>query len=353
MNLALNQAKINLGNTKDNPSVGCVIIKNNSLISAGSTSRSGRPHAEFNAITFSKTEVNNSTLYATLEPCSNHGKTPPCVNLIINKKIKKVIFSIFDPDIKSFKKSILKLKKKNISFLINILNNDTKLFYRSYTKSKKKILPFVTSKLAISKDFYTINKKKKWITNFYSRGRVHLLRSQHDCIFTSSKTINKDNPKLTCRIKGLLSTSPSRIILDKNLLIKNNSHIIKNAKSFRTFVFYNKINNKKINFLKRFNIKFYRIPLDKNNNIDLKYSLYQAKKLGFSRIFLESGSILTISFLKEKLVDDFKLFISKKKIGLNGKSNIKNNLSKLLKKKTNRIESVNLLGDKLITYKLK
>jgi diaminohydroxyphosphoribosylaminopyrimidine deaminase / 5-amino-6-(5-phosphoribosylamino)uracil reductase len=173
MNLALNQAKINLGNTKENPSVGCVIVKNNNLISASSTSLNGRPHAETNAINYSKTNVKDSILYVTLEPCSNHGKTPPWVDLIIKKKIKKVIFSIFDPDTRSYKKSIAKFKKKKIDYSSKTLEKKTKHFYKSYIKNKKDNLPFVTSKLAVSKDFYTVNKKKKWIKNFYSKERVN------------------------------------------------------------------------------------------------------------------------------------------------------------------------------------
>ena len=98
MNLALNQARINLGNTKLNPSVGCVLVKNNNLISAGSTNFNGRPHAEFNAINFSKNDVKNSDLYVTLEPCSHYGKTKPCVKTIIKKKIKRDFFSKNDPD---------------------------------------------------------------------------------------------------------------------------------------------------------------------------------------------------------------------------------------------------------------
>ena len=94
------------------------------------------------------------------------------------------------------------------------MSNETNSFYKSYFKSKKVYLPFVTCKLAVSKDFFTINKKKKWITNKFSRGRVHLMRSNHDCIMTSCKTIIKDNPILTCRINGLENRSPSRIILD-------------------------------------------------------------------------------------------------------------------------------------------
>ena len=86
MSLALQQAKILQGNTKDNPAVGCVITKNNHMISSGHTSLNGRPHAEHNAINFSKINLKNSSLYVTLEPCSHFGKTPPCVNLIIKKK---------------------------------------------------------------------------------------------------------------------------------------------------------------------------------------------------------------------------------------------------------------------------
>ena len=105
MNLALKQAHINLGNTKENPSVGCVIVKNGSLVSAGHTSHDGRPHAESNAINFSKVNLTGSTIYVTMEPCSHYGKTPPCIKSIINKKIGKVYFSIKDPDIRSFDKS--------------------------------------------------------------------------------------------------------------------------------------------------------------------------------------------------------------------------------------------------------
>ena len=106
------QAKKSLGNTKDNPSVGCVIVKNNHVISSGCTSYNGRPHAETNAIKNSRVSVKNSDIYITLEPCSHFGKTPPCINKIINKKIKKVFFSVNDPDHRSYKKSIKLLKKK-------------------------------------------------------------------------------------------------------------------------------------------------------------------------------------------------------------------------------------------------
>ena len=352
MNLALNQAKINLGNTKENPSVGCVIVKNDNIIGLGHTSINGRPHAEYNAINFNKCSKKNSSLYSTLEPCSNFGKTPPCVKSIIKNKIKKVFFSINDPDKRSFNKCKNSLNKEGLKVFKSILSKEINYFYRSYVKSKKNHFPFVTCKIAISKDFYTINTKKKWITNNYSRGRVHLMRSQHDCIVTSSKTINDDNPSLNCRIEGLQRRSPSILIIDKNLKIKINSKVIKKGKKIQTIIFYNKDNKNKIKLLKSLKIKTYKISLDEDNSLDLQAFLVKAKILGFSRIFLEAGSSLTLSFLKRKLIDDLKIFISNKNIGKDGLSNIKKKLFFFLNNKKGLEEKVNLFGEKLISYKL-
>jgi diaminohydroxyphosphoribosylaminopyrimidine deaminase / 5-amino-6-(5-phosphoribosylamino)uracil reductase len=352
MNLALNQAKINLGNTKENPSVGCVIVKNDNVIALGHTSINGRPHAEQNAINFNKFSKKNSSLYATLEPCSNFGKTPPCVKSIIRNKIKKVFFSINDPDKQSFNKCKNSLNKAGLKVFQNLLSKEINYFYRSYVKSRNNFFPFVTCKIAVSKDFYTINKKKKWITNNYSRGRVHLMRSQHDSIITSSKTINDDNPSLNCRIDGLKRRNPSILIIDKNLKIKMNSKIIKKAKENKTIIFYNKFNKNKIKLLKSLNVRTYKISLDEENLLDLQNLLIKAKAIGFNRIFLEAGSSLTLSFLKKKLIDDLKIFVSNKNIGKNGLSNIKKRLFYLLNNKKGLEEKVNLFGEKLISYKL-
>ena len=117
LNLALEQAKKNLGNTKNNPSVGCLIVKNNCVLGLGSTSVNGRPHAEYEAIKSSKGSIKNADLYVTLEPCVHYGQTPPCVNNIIRNKIKRVFFSTFDADKRTFKKSSTFLKKKKITGL--------------------------------------------------------------------------------------------------------------------------------------------------------------------------------------------------------------------------------------------
>jgi len=353
MRLALEQAKKVLGNTKNNPAVGCVITKNNHVISAGHTSINGRPHAEHNAINLPKKNFEGSELYVTLEPCSHYGKTPSCVNAIIKSGIKRVFFSSKDPDPRSYNKSTELFKKKKIVAKNGILYLDIRNFYKSYIKYKENMLPFVTAKMAVSKDLYTINRKKKWITNIYSRGRVHLMRSKHDCILTAVNTIITDNPRLTCRILGLEDKSPSRIILDKSLKIPLSSYVVKSAHKYRTFVFFNKMNQKKIKILKRFKVKLIQTPLNKDNEFDLKELLAKVRDLGFSRIFLETGIKLTNNFLDNDLVDVFHLFISKKNLGTNGKNNFKNLMRVYFKKKKFFKEKVNLFDDKFISYHIK
>ena len=353
MNLALQQAKKNIGNTKMNPSVGCVIVKNNCVIGAGTTTVGGRPHAEINAIKNSKKNIKDSNLYVTLEPCSHYGKTPPCVKKIIKKKFKNVFLSVHDPDIRSFRKSLKTFKNNGIKTNVGINSKEMRDFYRSYFISKKKNLPFVTLKLASSKDYKTINKNRTWITNIYSRSRVHLMRSNHDSIITSSNTIINDNPQLNCRINGLESRSPVIIILDNNLRISINSKIFKRNLRNKIIIFYNKGNIKKVNLLQKNKVRVIKSSLNLDNNLDLSIVLLKIKKLGFSRVFVECGKILATNFLNNNLVNDFKLFISNEQFKKNGSGSIKKYFTTFLKNKKYNIEKVNLFGDKLISFKVK
>ena len=179
------------------------------------------------------------------------------------------------------------------------------------------------------------------------------MRSNHDCILTSVSTVVADNPRFTCRIRGLESTSPSRIILDKNLKIPIKSNIIKYASRYNTIIFFNKINKKKIKILKKLRIKLIKKPLYEDGNFDLRDVLMNVKLLGFSRIFLESGLKLTTNFLSRGLVDVLHLFISSKKLNMNGSNNFKTNIKSFLKRKQVTNEIVNLFGDKLISYRVK
>ena len=158
MNLAFNLARDRSGLTGENPSVGCVIVKNDKVISLGQTGINGRPHAEYNAIKSCKYNLKDAKMYVSLEPCTHYGKTPPCSNFIIKSKIKEVIFSIIDVDKRTKSKSFKILRSKNIKVESGLLKNEGNKIYKPYIFNIFKKLPFVTGKLAISKDNFIFSK---------------------------------------------------------------------------------------------------------------------------------------------------------------------------------------------------
>tara|TARA_B100001121_G_scaffold76793_1_gene68015 strand:+ start:1043 stop:2128 length:1086 start_codon:yes stop_codon:yes gene_type:complete len=349
--LANNLAKNSVGFTGPNPSVGAVIVKDDKVISFGSTSASGRPHAEANALRkLHKNEKKDSTIYVSLEPCSHFGKSPPCVDNIIASKIKRVVYSINDLDSRTSGKSYKILKSNKIIVKKNFLKHFANKIYKDYFYSKKINKPYVYGKLAISKDFFLKDKKNFYITNNHSLNVAHVLRSKINCIITTYKTINSDNPKLNCRIDGLNNFSPEVAILDKNINIKKNSFLLNNAKNNKTYLFYNRFTKEKINFLKSKKIIPIKSPLI-GDCLDFNFILKKLYRFGNTNVLVEGGKILTNSLLNKSFFNEFYLFISSKKIGKNGNlkvKNIKYALSRNFKKAN--INQTFLDKDKLIHY---
>ena len=341
LDLAYQLAEKNLGKTGLNPSVGAIVVKNDSVISSGVTSNKGRPHAEFNALSKMKNCV-GASLYTSLEPCTHYGKTPPCTKIISKKKIKKVYFGSYDPDIRSFKKAKSFLSQKGID-VKKIKTKNYKNFYKSYFINKKLNIPYVSAKIALSNDFFSINYKKRWITNESSRKIVHLLRSRYDCILSTSKTINLDNSLLNCRIDGLDKFKPDLFIIDLNLKLKKNLLLNKIINKRKTYIVTYKSNLKKLSIYKKKGYKFVFINSlkDKKDFILLYKKIY---KLGYSRVFLETGLIFLSTVIKNKLINNLYLFKSNRNLKKNGKNNISPNLLKKIKLKP---ISINLTGDKL------
>ncbi len=349
LSLAFEQAKINLGSTKTNPSVGCIIEKDGAVISSGRTSFKGRPHAEFNALN-KKKNFKNANLYVTLEPCSHYGVTPPCTNIIIRKGIKKVFYSANDCDVRSKKKSKKILNKKKIYVKHSILKENGANFYESYYLQHSKNLPLIDAKVAISKDYFTISKKKRWITNSQSRRRSHLLRSMYSCIISTSKSINDDNSLLDCRIDGLQKKSPDLIIIDRALKLKKRLRLFKTIKKRKVILFTISDKNKKISYLKKRGVKVITMKSLVNKD-DFTKLFFIIKKMGYHRIFVETGLTFLNFLIKNKFLKSIYIFKSStylKKLGFNlPKSNL---LKKIALK--NQI-NVNLFGDKLYKENLK
>jgi len=348
MNLALNLARERSGLTAENPSVGCVIVKNDEVISFGQTGFNGRPHAEYNAIKSCKENLKGSKIYVSLEPCTHYGNTSPCSDIIIKSKIKEVIFSIIDPDIRTKSKSFKIFKTKKIKVKFGLLKKEAKRIYKSYIYGKNKKLPFVTGKLAISKDKFIYSRKQKKITNEYSDSISHLLRYRNDSILISSRTLNIDNPRLDCRIQGLSHYSPKRIILDRNLLIKKKSFIFQTSNKKNTIIFYNKGSLKKINLLKKKGVKLIKLKIDKNNFFNLKFILNAIYSLGCRNLLVEGGKTLTNSFLNDGIFNQFYLFQSLKKLGKKAKLNVYSELNLLSFKYKKKSKINSFTGDDIV-----
>ncbi len=341
LNLAFQLAEKNLGHTKLNPSVGCVIVKNDTVISSGVTSMSGRPHSEYNALKNLK-NCSGATLYTTLEPCTHYGKTPPCVDIIVRKKIKNVFYAFEDPDVRTFKKAKKILNNKGISCKL-IKSKDYSNFYKGYYINKKSEIPYITAKIALSKDYLTINKKNKWITNIFSRKTVHLLRYKYDCILSTSKSINYDNSLLNCRINGLDKYKTALFIVDLNLKLRKNLLLNSLLKKRKTYLITLKKNLKKIKNYKKigYNIILINSLENKKDFEKLNKKIY---KMGYSRMFIETGPTFLKSLIKNKIIDELFIFKSINKLGKKGKNNISINY---LKKFSPKLLTINLNGDKL------
>ena len=314
MSLALTLASSRHGLTGKNPSVGCVIVKNDEIISIGQTGYNGRPHAEYNAIRNSNEILENSTMYVTLEPCNHYGQTPPCTKEIIKSKISKVIYSIEDVDKKVKGKSFKILKSKNIIIKSDLLYKEINNFYKPYFFNRKNKMPYVTGKIAISKNNLIYSKGTKRITDIHSDKLTHLLRYKNDSLMISSKTLNKDNPKLDCRLDGPHKFSPKRIILDNNLETNISSYIFRTANKDNTVIFYNKADRIKISIFKKKGIHLIKSSLLKNKNFDIKLILKKLYSLGCRNLLVEGGNDLSKSFIKKKLFNHFYLFKSPKSL---------------------------------------
>ena len=349
MSLALSLAGARHGLTGVNPSVGCVIVKNDEILSIGQTGYDGRPHAEFNAIKNSNVTLEGSTMYVTLEPCNHHGQTPPCTNEIIKSKIQKVIYSVEDVDKKVKGKSLKILDSKNIIVKKGLLKKEMISFYEPYFFNRDKKMPYATGKIAVSKNNIIYSKGTKRITDIHSDKLTHFLRYKNDSLMISYKTLNKDNPKLDCRLQDLNKFSPRRIILDNNLDMNTNSYIFKTANKKNTIIFYKKADLIKVSLFKKRGIQLIKSNLLKNGNFDIKLILKKIYILGSRNLLVEGGNDLSRSIIKNKLFNQFYLFKSSKNLSklVDYKSfNTFNELSKKYKKK----KKINtLLGKDLIT----
>ncbi|MGO4910962.1 bifunctional diaminohydroxyphosphoribosylaminopyrimidine deaminase/5-amino-6-(5-phosphoribosylamino)uracil reductase RibD [Leeuwenhoekiella sp. W20_SRS_FM14] len=330
-------AKNGLGTTYPNPMVGSVIVHNNKIIGEGWHKKSGEPHAEVNAINsvIHKELLSESTIYVSLEPCSHYGKTPPCSDLIIAKGIKKVIIGTVDPFAEVSGRGIKKLLEAGCEVQVGVLEGLCQELNKRFFTFHNKKRPYIILKWAESADGFiapdsTRRDKKEpfWITNSVSKQLVHKWRSEEQSILVGSTTAKTDNPSLTTR--EWYGNSPTRIVIDKNLSLSNESHLLDACTATLIITETEAINSE--------NKKYYKA--DFNSNLPKQICDILHTK-GLQSVIIEGGTQTLQHFINAGLWDEARVF----KGNLDFKSGIKSPQLKAFKK----LKTTAYTGD-LLTY---
>ena len=312
MEEALTLAIKGVGFVSPNPLVGCVIVKNNKIVGRGYHHYFGGPHAEVNAIRSAGSQSGGSTLYVNLEPCNHFGKTPPCAELIIKKRIRRVVIGMPDPNLVVSGKGIARLRKAGIRVDTGVLRRECERLNESFTTFVTKKRPFVTLKIAQTLDgkIFIPGAKSRWITNLMSRSVVHALRAEHDAVLVGGGTVRIDDPKLT--VRHVSGRNPVRVILDGPLSVSMNSSAFSHDAKTILIVSERASRGKerKVRLLRNKGVEVMAVPADKDNIIRLKTIMKLLAVQGIASVMVEGGAEVNRNFLKEKLVDKLLVFIS-------------------------------------------
>ena len=328
MQRAIELARRGAGFVNPNPMVGCVVVKDDVIITEGYHEYYGGLHAERNALTHTTADCKDATLYVTLEPCCHHGKTPPCTDIIIEKGIKKVVVGLLDPNPLVSGKGISILQDAGIEVVTGVEVDKIKELNKVFLKYIKTKRPYVLLKTAMTLDgkIASYTGDSKWITNEKSRKLVHKLRSEMMGIVAGIGTVNADNPMLNCRLECQQTTDngqqttvkfrqPIRIIVDTKASISLDSNIVKTANEYRTLIAHtNSASQENIEKLNSLNVETLLCE-DKDGHVDINDLMDKLGQKGIDSLLLEGGSCLNAAFLQAGCVDEVYAFIAPKIIG--------------------------------------
>ncbi|MDC9809586.1 MULTISPECIES: bifunctional diaminohydroxyphosphoribosylaminopyrimidine deaminase/5-amino-6-(5-phosphoribosylamino)uracil reductase RibD [Rhizobium] len=238
MAAAIRLSRLHLGRTATNPSVGCLIVKDGVVVGQAVTAIGGRPHAEPQALAEAGAAARGATAYVTLEPCSHHGKTPPCAEALIAYGVARVVISVTDPDPRVSGRGIAMLRDAGIEVDAGVLEAEGRHSLAAYLTRQTKNRPYVTLKLAVSADgmIGREGEGQVAITGPEARTEVQVLRAETDAILVGIGTAISDDPLLTVRLPGLEAQSPVRIVLDPTLALPLTSKLVATAREVPVIV---------------------------------------------------------------------------------------------------------------------
>ncbi|MRH43694.1 bifunctional diaminohydroxyphosphoribosylaminopyrimidine deaminase/5-amino-6-(5-phosphoribosylamino)uracil reductase RibD [Aquibacillus halophilus] len=311
MNLALSVAEATIGQTSPNPSVGSVVVKNGKIIGIGSHLEPGKEHAEVHALKQAGINAEGAEIYVTLEPCSHHGKTPPCADLIIEHKLKKVYVACLDPNPAVAGRGIEKLRQAGIEVEVGLQETRAEELNRKFFHFIQSKRPYVTLKAAMTLDGKTATSTgdSQWITSSAARLDVHKQRDIHDAILVGINTVLLDNPQLTTRLpQG--GKNPIRIILDTHLRITRNSNVLSNEAP--TWIVCGSKADIDTFSVEYPNIRLFQLTTE---NIKIEDVLNLLGEQNIQSLYVEGGSTIQGAFVAKGLFNECHWYIAPKLLG--------------------------------------
>ncbi len=352
MALALSLGRRGLGRTWPNPAVGAVIVKDGIIVGRGWTQPGGRPHAEIEALRRAGAAARGATMYVTLEPCSHHGKSPPCADAVIAAGLARVVSALEDPNPEVAGEGHARLRQAGIAVEVGVGAEEARRDHAGHIRRMRDSRPHVMLKLAISADGKAgaAGRKPVAITGEAVRERVHLLRAQSDGVVVGIGTALADNPVLTCRLPGMEQNSPVRIVLDSALRLPPDCRLVQTVRQVPVWVIATTNAPRPAeDVLRTHGVEVFRAGAG-NGRLNLGAALKLLAGRGMSRLMVEGGPVLAAALLTADLADEAVLFHSAKAVGAQGVDALDGPAKAALTRQLRRISSAPIGPDRQEIY---
>lgn len=316
MQMAIDLAQAANGQTGINPAVGCVVVKNGRIVGLGSHLKRGEAHAEVHALNMAGQEAAGATVYVTLEPCSHHGRTPPCCDRLIREKVARVVVATTDPNPQVAGRGIERLRSHGIDTEVGLLGEQAQWFNEAFRKHIATGFPFITLKTALTLDgrIATRTGNSRWITGPEAREAVHTLRHRHQAIMVGVDTVLTDDPELTTRL-SVPALHPVRIIVDSRLRTPVTARVLNNTAP--TWILTTRQADEAA--AERLHAQgAIVIPCGDGIRVDLVEAMREIGRREIGSVLLEGGGVLNGAMLEAGLVDKLMLFYAPKIVGADG-----------------------------------
>lgn len=319
MALALSLGARGQGRTWPNPAVGCVIVQGYRVVGRGWTAPGGRPHAEPLALARAGAAARGATVYVSLEPCSHHGKTPPCAEALIAAGVSRVVTALTDPDPRVAGRGHAMLRAAGIDVTTGVLEEKARAAHRGFLLNRLRGRPALTLKLATSFDgrIATATGESRWITGPAARRAVHALRARHDAVLIGGGTARADDPELTVRGLGV-AHQPVRIVASRRLDLPTDGHLARSAREVPLWLCHGPDARGRDAWTAR-GARPIEVPVAKGGQLDPAALLTALGAAGLTRVFCEGGGSFAAALLAAGLVDELIGFTAGLALGAEGR----------------------------------